>query len=153
MCGRYATEYTWSEIHAFSQAIGIETPAQNPEPAYNIAPTQSSFVLLPHGPRLALARRLRFGLIPRWATGEKTPFSTFNARLETVATKPAFREPRKRHRCIVPVSRYYEWVGAGFHKEPYFIHAKENPVLMLAGLFEPSPTSQSKIKTKTKSIT
>jgi putative SOS response-associated peptidase YedK len=71
MCGRYVTEYTWSEIHAFSQAIGIETPAQNPEPAYNIAPTQSSFMLLPHGPRLALAQRLRFGLTPYWATGEK----------------------------------------------------------------------------------
>jgi putative SOS response-associated peptidase YedK len=37
----------------------------------------------------------------------------------------------------VPVSGYYEWVGAGFHKEPYYIHATENPVLMLAGLFEP----------------
>jgi putative SOS response-associated peptidase YedK len=62
--------------------------------------------------------------------------ATFNARGETVASKPMFRSAFKRNRCIIPASGYYEWQSTPDGKQPYYFTAKDGPVLSIAGLWE-----------------
>ena len=88
MCGRFTQHYTWREIVALYR---LTQPAINLQPRYNIAPTTIIDVVIPRGhDRLELVP-MRWGLIPSWwkKTAKEVP-SIFNARAETVATKPVF---------------------------------------------------------------
>ena len=84
-------------------------------PRVNISPSQTALVIRVAESEDQTAtpyRRidsLRWGLIPHWAKDEKIGYRTINARAETVATLPAFRDAFKRRRCIVPASGFYEW--------------------------------------------
>lgn len=135
MCGRYSRDLTWEQIVAFSRALPIAVPEQDPEPAYNICPTQPSWVLIADDAG-ALAQKMRWGLVPGWSKDTKRAASMINARLETVAEKPAFRSAWKSRRCLVPASGYYEWRLENGFKQPYWIHDSAGPVLMFAGLWE-----------------
>lgn len=136
MCGRYTRQFTWREIHDALDLFGrVVTPTVPLEPAYNIAPTQLQPVLVPQGEALQV-EEMRWGLVPPWAKDEKIAYSTINARLETVATKPAFRSAWKARRCIVPASGYYEWPVIDGVKRPHYIHRTDAPVLLFAGLWE-----------------
>jgi putative SOS response-associated peptidase YedK len=63
---------------------------------------------------------MRWGLIPRWwsKTIKDAKIATFNARAETIETKPFFRDAFKRTRCLIPMSGYYEWQDASGGKQP-----------------------------------
>lgn len=137
MCGRFTAEYTWAQIWQMYSGLSSTQMLADPEPRWNIAPTQSVPVLLPDGERSGrvVVEPLRWGLIPAWAKDTKAGYSTINARIETAATKPAFRDAWKRRRCLIPASGYYEWPGEGANKQPYYIHAAA-PILMFAGLYE-----------------
>lgn len=102
---------------------------------YNIAPTQEvAAVRLAEGKRqLAL---FRWGLIPSWAKDAKIGASTINARADTVATKPAFRAPYKRRRCLVLATGYYEWLRVGKAKQPYLYEVEDGQPFAMAGLWE-----------------
>lgn len=136
MCGRDTFFATWAEVRAFSTPLALATPAEDPVPAYNRAPTQTGWVLVDRDDG-AEARPMRWGLIPFWAKDSKIAYSTINARIETASSKPAFREAWKRRRGLLPSSGYYEWkpLPAG-GKQPYFIHAADGPLLMFAALWE-----------------
>lgn len=136
MCGRDSQFYTWREIHAFSGGLALTTPQQDPEPNYNRAPTQPGWVLVGDEGSGAVARQMRWGLIPAWAKDEKMAYSTINARVETAATRATFRGAWKQRRGLVPSSGYYEWRTEGSVKQPWFIHARNAPVLFFAGLWE-----------------
>jgi putative SOS response-associated peptidase YedK len=133
MCGRFTQSYTWREL---VELYRLTQPARNLRPRYNIAPTTTIDVLrlAEAGPELV---PMRWGLIPSWwkKTLKELP-STFNARAETVATKPMFRTAFRRTRCIVPASGYYEWHAAEGGKQPYFISAADGTVLSIAGLWD-----------------
>src|ERR1019366_6490394 len=75
--------------------------------------------------------------IPSWGkkTAKEVP-STFNARAETVASKPMFRAAFKRSRCLIPASGYYEWKATPASKQPYYISAHDASVLSFAGLWD-----------------
>ena len=79
---------------------------------------------------------MRWGLIPRWAKPDRIPDRTFNARGETVAEKPTFRDAWKKRRCVIPVSGYYEWTGPKGAKQPFYFHRADDAPLLLAGLWE-----------------
>ena len=105
-------------------------------PRFNLAPTE--FL-----PAIRLDEKgaeewavFRWGLIPRWAKPDRIPDRTFNARGETVAEKPTFRDAWKKRRCVIPVSGYYEWTGAKGAKQPFYFHRKDETPLLLAGLWE-----------------
>lgn len=138
MCGRYARtrNLTWREIHAFSQPVNV-LPADDPPEAYNVAPTQPGYVIRPVDDDAAELATMRWGLLPVWAKDDRLQYSTINARLETVATKPAFRAAWKARRCVVPISGYYEWPVIDEVKRPHYIHPADSQVLLLAGLWEP----------------
>ncbi len=94
------------------------------QPSYNLAPTQRASVILDRGEGRQVTR-LAWGLLPFWAKAKGLQGSTINARIETVATKPAFRSAFKKRRCVIPMAGYYEWSVSpeDGKKDPWFIHA------------------------------
>jgi putative SOS response-associated peptidase YedK len=104
-------------------------------PRYDIAPTQPiAIVRLMDGQRqLAL---VRWGFIPSWVKDPKTVSLMFNARGETAAEKPAYRNAMKRRRCLVPADGFYEWKREGERKRPHWIRRKDGKPLAFAGLWE-----------------
>jgi putative SOS response-associated peptidase YedK len=97
MCGRYTHRYTWSQI---VELYRLSEPAIAPNefvPRYNIAPTQKAPVVRERDGKRELAM-LRWGLIPYWSKDAKIAYKTINARAETVATAPSFREAPKMKR-------------------------------------------------------
>jgi putative SOS response-associated peptidase YedK len=102
MCGRFTQHYSWREIQELYGPVGAPRKI---EPRYNIAPTTTIDVVVgAEGSRQLIP--MRWGLIPSWwqKTIKDIP-STFNARAETVAGRPTFRDAFERSRCIVPASR------------------------------------------------
>jgi putative SOS response-associated peptidase YedK len=92
---------------------------------------------------------MKWGLVPSWSEEPKTPFSTINARAETVTDKPAYRKPFKSQRCLVPATGYFEWAEAEGRqgKQPYRLQAQalgevsageagEEAIVALAGLYD-----------------
>src|SRR5687767_6709963 len=114
MCGRYALT-TPAEVIAQIFRLGV---VSDYAPRWNIAPTQSAPVI--RSDRHTGERRLdllRWGLIPYWAKDESIGNKMINARSESVADKPAFRNLLERHRCIIPADAFYEWKKPASSKE------------------------------------
>jgi putative SOS response-associated peptidase YedK len=132
MCGRYSLFVPQDTIEERFGATFVD----DYEPRYNAAPSQQLPVILDEAP--AEIRRARWGLIPAWG-GEGD--GLINARAETAAEKPAFREAYDSRRCLVPADGFYEWTerdgdgDGGGGKQPYrFTRADEQPFAM-AGLY------------------
>jgi len=137
MCGRFTREMSWADVVEFSRGLNLIVPETEPEPSWNVCPTQDSWVLAPAEEKNgAFARTMRWGLLPPWAKDAKLGASMINARLETADSKPAFRKAWQSRRCLVPASGYYEWRLEHGVKQPYWIHDLDHPVLMFAGLWE-----------------
>jgi putative SOS response-associated peptidase YedK len=135
MCGRFTQQASWSEIVAFMQPLAVTAAEQDVEPAYNIAPSQPCWALRP-ADRALEGVRMRWGLLPAWAKSPRLSYSTFNARAESMAEKPAFRSAFRQRRCLIPASGYYEWKTEGKAKQPFYIHAAKGPLLLFAALWE-----------------
>jgi putative SOS response-associated peptidase YedK len=135
MCGRFTQNYTWQEVHEFLSVFGV---ARNLQPRYNIAPTTNvDVVRLDREGRRELVS-MRWGLVPFfWKKTLKEVPATFNARAETLADRPMFREALQHRRCIIPASGFYEWAGAKGDKQPHlFTAADGSPILAFAGLWD-----------------
>jgi len=133
MCGRFNLTAPGEEI---AQAFSLdEVPALSAR--YNIAPSQpvAAVGFQPKTGRRGLAE-LTWGLAPRGAKpGEKR---LINARSETVATRPAFREAFCKRRCLVPATGFYEWEKrAGEKPRPWLFRLQSGAVFAFAGLWEP----------------
>ncbi|HXR96665.1 MAG TPA: SOS response-associated peptidase [Terriglobales bacterium] len=102
-------------------------------PRYNIAPTQTIFALRHIEGRRELIPA-RWGLIPAWAKNANAPL--INARADTLALKPSFREAFRQRRCLIPADGFYEWQPAGKRKQPWFISLVNQEVFAFAGLWE-----------------
>jgi putative SOS response-associated peptidase YedK len=116
----------------------LDQPPQNTRARYNVCPTTTidTIISLDGNRRLV---PMRWGLVPSWWSKpiKELKLATFNARAETVTTKPFFRGPFKRNRCLIPVSGYYEWQDTPGGKQPwYFTAADGSPVLTIAGLWD-----------------
>jgi putative SOS response-associated peptidase YedK len=134
MCGRFTQKLAWHEVRELYELAG---PARNLQSHYNIAPTDTVEVVRPSLGGTTEIVPMRWGLIPYWWKKPLKPApATFNAKAETVAVTPMFRDAFKRHRCIVPASGYYEWLKRPDGKQPYFISAADHGVLSLAGLWD-----------------
>jgi putative SOS response-associated peptidase YedK len=133
MCGRFTQKYTWTEL---VELYRLTQSPQNLRPSYNVCPTDPVSVIIPGDEGLFL-RPMRWQLIPRWW---KKPLkalpATFNARAETVADKPMFRDAFSRNRCLIPASGYFEWQTTADGKQPYYITSRNGSVLTIAGLWE-----------------
>jgi putative SOS response-associated peptidase YedK len=133
MCGRFTLRTP--------QAVLIEHFRVNSVPAliprYNIAPTQQIGVVREAAPSLREFVSMQWGLIPRWAKDPKIASQMINARGETAAEKPSFRDAFKRRRCLIVADGFYEWQKSGGKiKQPYYIRMKDNRPFGFAGLWE-----------------
>ncbi|WP_085556369.1 SOS response-associated peptidase [Azospirillum agricola] len=102
---------------------------------WNVAPTQDIPIVREEedGRRLALAR---WGLVPHWAADPAIGARMINARAESAAEKPAFREALRRRRCLVPLDGFYEWTAAGPRRQGHVIRRRDRAPFALAGLWE-----------------
>lgn len=136
MCGRYFLKSTPAEIGDLADAPLLD----NFPPRYNIAPTQPIALFRKGESRARHYALARWGFIPEWAKGEA--FARFagkpliNARAETVAQKPTFRNAFKRRRCLIPADGFYEWRAQKDGKQPYAIRRADGEAFMFAGLWE-----------------
>ena len=109
----------------------------NLKPRYNIAPTQDVLAIRLDKEGQQEAAQLRWGLIPFWAKDEKISYSKINARAETVAKKPAFRDAFKKRRCLIAADGYCEWKTLeDGSNQPYRITLKPEQPFSFAGLWE-----------------
>jgi putative SOS response-associated peptidase YedK len=131
VCGRFTLTSTPEEL---ARRFGLEEPIEW-SPRYNIAPGQDVLAVRNEagGRRLA---SLRWGLVPAWAKDPGVGFRMINARIESVAQKPAFREALGARRCLVPADGFYEWVDFGDVRQPYHIRLPEQGPFAFAGLWE-----------------
>ena len=137
MCGRYMIT---SPVEAIREAFGVED-RPNLGPRYNVAPTQSVPIVRARAPgeEGAAGRELvlvRWGLVPFWAKDLKFGYRTINARAETVATAPAFRDAFRRRRCLVVADGFYEWQKRNGGKQPYLVRVRGSGPFAFAGLWE-----------------
>ena len=133
MCGRYAITLP-PEAMTQLFAARYEGPAWRPR--YNVAPSQTIPIVRTTAegePEIVL---VRWGLHPAWMKEPPGAKSMINARSETAAEKPFFRDALKKRRCLVPAHGYYEWKREGAAKTPYFIRAEDWSLLVFAGLWE-----------------
>ncbi|MEM1173568.1 MAG: SOS response-associated peptidase [Pseudomonadota bacterium] len=131
MCGRFAF---YSPAQATAELFGVHTLLEA-EPRYNIAPTQyvPAVRSTDDGRELAM---LKWGLIPFWAKEASIGNRMINARAETVAEKPAYRNAYKHRRCLVLADGFYEWHREGDTKIPYFISLASGEPFAFGGLWE-----------------
>jgi putative SOS response-associated peptidase YedK len=142
MCGRYAASRRPEDLVEEFEVDAV--PDEVLPPRYNVAPTDPVYAVLERPPRgepeAAPVRRLqpvRWGLVPSWAKDPSIGSRMINARVETVADKPAFRRAFARRRCLLPADGYYEWYGEERgRKQPFFITPPDGGVLAMAGLYE-----------------
>ena len=121
MCGRYV--FT-SPLEAIQLLFRFDQMT-NLAPNYNVAPThEMPIVRRKKGDRRNELTIARWGLIPHWAKDTKIAYSTINARSETAASKPAFRDAFKSRRALIPADGYFEWRRDGSEKQPYLIRMK-----------------------------
>lgn len=133
---------TWAQLHAIQRGFldaGArirDDDAPDPVQGYNVKPTQQVAIALADGADL-VASSARWWFVPRWHRGDVADWkaTTFNAKLETAAEKPTFREAWKTGRCLIPARGYYEWTGPKGDKQPWFIAPLTNePAFFFAGL-------------------
>lgn len=132
MCGRFAF-YSPSEATA---ALFGSTTSTEVVPRYNIAPTQFLAAVRrdeQDAPELAM---LRWGLVPFWAKDPSIGNRMINARSETVAEKPSFRNAYKKRRCLILADGFYEWRKEGDGKTPYYISLADGSPFAFAGIWE-----------------
>ena len=146
MCGRYSSSLDPEDIVEEFEIRTADLPRLQAD--YNVAPTKEIYVVVerpPKGEEVAerQLRAMTWGLVPSWAKDPKIGSRMINARMETVAEKPAYRRAFEKRRAILPADGYYEWyvteelTKAGKpRKQPFFIRPKDDGMLAMAGLYE-----------------
>jgi putative SOS response-associated peptidase YedK len=133
MCGRFTLHHSAEEIN---NRFEITTPLFTPQARYNIAPSQTISVVMVTTAAERVLAQSRWGLIPSWAQDQTVATNLFNARAETVAEKPAFRQAFQRRRCLIPADGFYEWQKTGKTKLPVYIRLRSQQLFAFAGLWD-----------------
>lgn len=131
MCGRFAIVMSPREAAEMFRTLNVIDLV----PRYNVAPTQPVAAIWEEAGRRE-GHFARWGLVPGWVKDPRDFPLLVNARVETMAEKPAFRDALKHGRCIIPASGYYEWhTGPDKKKQPYYITRADGRPMALAGFY------------------
>ena len=133
MCGRFTLTST---PEALAERFELDAPLRF-EPRYNIAPGQDVVaVRAAAGGAGRCGVWLRWGLVPHWAKDPAIGSRMINARAETVAEKPAFRDALRHRRCVVPADGFYEWAPGAHGRQPHHVHRPDRGLFAMAALWE-----------------
>ena len=142
MCGRFVSSNSADQI---AEYFGAEPPATELPANFNVAPTNDIYAVVEAPDGSKHVQVFHWGLVPSWAKEAKIGQKMINARAETLAEKPAFKNVFRKHRCIIPMDGFYEWqAGAAGGaltqkgkpaKQPIFISRLDGEPLAVAGLW------------------
>jgi putative SOS response-associated peptidase YedK len=149
MCGRYASSRRPEDLIEEFEVVESRVP-EPLAPDWNVAPTKEVYAVVERPPSKESdepperqLRVLTWGLVPSWAKDPAIGSRLINARMETVAEKPAFRRALAARRCLLPADGYFEWYPTDEltakgkpKKQPFYIHPKDGAPLAMAGLYE-----------------
>jgi putative SOS response-associated peptidase YedK len=154
MCGRYASSRRPEDLIEEFEVVESRVDKVL-EPDYNVAPTKEVYAVLerparpPSGEGVGEEQRerqlrvLKWGLVPSWAKDPSVGNRMINARMETVAEKPAYKRAFAKRRCLLPADGYFEWYPTSQltakgkpRKQPFFIRPEDGGTLAMAGLYE-----------------
>ena len=147
MCGRYVLAQDYEEL---KKRFGLEQSDFSMKPSYNIAPGQANPVITNGAGRRIKA--MKWGLIPHWAKDPKIAYKMINARSETVAEKPSYRDSFKNKRCLIPASGFYEWQKSLLDpkkKTPIHIRINKSELFAFAGLWSSWRNGEDELLTYT----
>ena len=132
MCGRFVGFRSLEEL---KENFPIDKADCEVTASYNVAPSQEILAII----NMAGENRLdkfHWGLVPFWAKDISIGNRMINARSETIAEKPSFRNAFKKRRCLILADGFYEWKGEKGHKQPMFITLPDRKPFAFAGLWE-----------------
>ena len=149
MCGRFSQA---KDADRYARLFGLTTDMRF-RVRYNVAPSQAVLLCrVAEWGKWELVT-LTWGLVPHWAKEPSTSYSTINARAETVATKPAYRDAFRQRRCLIPADGFYEWKPGKPRKQPHYIRRKDGEPFAFAGLWERWQRGEQRIESCTIIVT
>lgn len=129
MCGRYALTNPEQIYERFAIQQRLEVLTANT----NIKPGQYAPIVTCDGANMLSL--MQWGLVPAWAKDPRIGAKLINARAETVADKPSFKQAFRHQRCLVPATSFYEWAHTGKAKIPFSFSLKDHALFAFAGLY------------------
>ena len=147
MCGRFVLETplkATAEIFNAQMAESLVTV-----PNFNIRPSENISVLVSNSGKRKLGQ-MRWGFVPHWCKSVADGPLLFNARAETLAEKPAFRDACRKRRCLIPADGFYEWKKkVGSKSKPFYVRRSDRQQMIFAGLWQFSDDREDRIPTCT----
>jgi len=132
MCGRFVG---FRSFEALKEIFSIDKATCDVTPNYNVAPSQEILAIVRHAYKNWLDK-FHWGLVPFWAKDTSIGNRMINARAESVAEKPSFRNAFKKQRCLILADGFFEWKGEKGRKQPMFITLPNGESFAFAGLWE-----------------
>jgi len=132
MCGRFVQA---EDARHYAEYFRVDVvKAEDLVPSFNVAPTDPVYAVAEYGDERMLGT-FHWGLLPWWSKDRKMAARSINARVETVAQRPAFRDSFQNRRCLIPADGFYEWQPRPKGKLPHYIYAANRSPLAFAGLW------------------
>lgn len=131
MCGRFIL---LTDLSVLLKLFGIQEVAGDYRADNNISPGEQVSAII-HDEKTRLVN-FQWGLIPSWAKDPSIGNRMFNARAETIAERPSFKEAFRKRRCLIPADGFYEWQKLGKVKKPLQFSLKSGEPFAFAGLYE-----------------
>ncbi len=136
MCGRFSLSFRERDSLAFELGVPVEQLGDAAyRPRFNVAPTDGHWLVRQRYEDRQLLPA-KWGLVNTWATDAKRAALQINARAETLARLPSFREAFRRRRCVVPADGFFEWVGSGAGRQSVWFHRPDGGLILFVGLYE-----------------
>jgi putative SOS response-associated peptidase YedK len=133
MCGRYRLA---RKKEILAETFDVDNDVEW-SPRYNVAPSQNVPIVRQDASQPSRSISLaRWGLIPFWAKDAKAGYKMINARAETVADTPAFRDPFRSRRCLILADGFYEWSKEGKQKSPFCFSMADDSIFAFAGIWD-----------------
>ncbi len=148
MCGRFVQA---EDARHYAEYFRVDVvKAEDLAPSFNVAPTDQVYAVAEYGDERMLGT-FNWGLLPWWSKDRKQAARNINARVETVAQRPAFRDSFQNRRCLIPADGFYEWQPRPKGKLPHYIYAANRKPLAFAGLWTTwkDPTTEERLRTCT----
>ena len=145
MCGRFVLETPLKATAEIFNAQIAESLVAVPN--FNICPSENISVLVSNSGKRKFGQ-MRWGFVPHWYKSVADGPLLFNARAETLAKKPAFRDACRKRRCLIPADGFYEWEKkVGSKSKPFYVRRSDRQQMIFAGIWQFSGDSVHRIPT------